>query len=373
MLAIDPLREPFLVGDPRNLFMAYFNIEKRTLNNGDLRYKTTVFVKKQGKILHRESKTFKKKALAATYGKNRVTDLEENGLNPLRACTIGKLIDLYINDRDLFDKDGRTKQFCIKLLRDCEIAKIYTNELKMSDLIAHCRNRRSSGTKPATISHDISYLKAVMKKAKPVFNIDANVFIFDEAFALLSDMELIGKSEKRTRRPTDTELDKLRVALAKRQEHHANTIPLVDILDFSILSCMRISEVCSLRWEDLNRDHKTILVRDRKDPRKKQGNHMIAPLLGGSFDIVMKQNNGQELIFPYNPRSVSAAFQRVRNKLNIEDLRYHDLRREGASRLFEKGYNIEEVAQVTGHRNLNTLWTVYTQLFPHKLHDKFKE
>ncbi len=351
--------------------MAYFNIEKRTLNNGDPRYKVTVFVKKHGAILHRESKTFKKKALANTFGKNRVADLEENGLNSLRACTIGKLIDLYMNDKDLFDNDGRTKQFCIRLLRDCEISKIYTNELKVSDLIEHCRSRRSTGTKPATISHDISYLKAVMKKAKPVFNIDANVLIFEEAFTLLTDMELIGKSEKRTRRPTESELDELRAALTKRQEHHANKIPLTDILDFSILSCMRISEVCSLQWEDLNQDHKTILVRNRKDPRKKQGNHMIVPLLGGSFDIVMKQNKEQKLIFPHNPKSVSAAFQRVRNKLNITDLRYHDLRREGASRLFEKGYSIEEVAQVTGHRNLNTLWTVYTQLFPHKLHDKY--
>nr|WP_245608476.1 hypothetical protein [Shewanella waksmanii] len=33
---------------------------------------------------------------------------------------------------------------------------------------------------------------------------------------------------------------------------------------------MRIGEVCNLRWEDLNEDHKTVLVRDRKDPRKKR-------------------------------------------------------------------------------------------------------
>ncbi|MEZ9491892.1 tyrosine-type recombinase/integrase [Vibrio splendidus] len=96
------------------------------------------------------------------------------------------------------------------------------------------------------------------------------------------------------------------------------------------------------------------------------------------MDIVVKNNwaiihresktfrNKDELIFPYNSRSVSAGFQRVRNELGIEDLRYHDLRREGASRLFEKGDSIEEVAQVTGHRNLNILW----QLFPHKLHNK---
>ncbi|NAW88785.1 tyrosine-type recombinase/integrase, partial [Photobacterium halotolerans] len=109
---------------------------------------------------------------------------------------------------------------------------------------------------------------------------------------------------------------------------------------------------------------------DRKDPRKKEGNHMIVPLLGGSFDIAMRQPRINRLIFPYQPRSVTAGFQRVRNKLGIEDLRYHDLRREGASRLFEKGYSIEEVAQVTGHRNLNILWQIYTQLYPHKLHEK---
>jgi integrase len=136
---------------------------------------------------------------------------------------------------------------------------------------------------------------------------------------------------------------------------------------------MRIGEVCSLRWSDLNPDHKTIVVRDRKDPRKKEGNHMIVPLLAGSYELASKQPEVENRIFPFNSCSVTAGFQRVRNALGISDLRYHDLRREGASRLFEKGYSIEEVAQVTGHKNLNILWQVYTQLFPHKLHDKFND
>ncbi|WP_317845703.1 tyrosine-type recombinase/integrase [Candidatus Enterovibrio escicola] len=71
--------------------------------------------------------------------------------------------------------------------------------------------------------------------------------------------------------------------------------------------------------------------------------------------------------------SVTFPFHRVRNKLNIANLKYHDLRREMANRLLEKSYSIEEVVQDTGHRNLNIRWTVYTQLFPHKLHDKFQE
>jgi integrase len=357
--------------------MASLSIETRKLANNELRFKAVIIVKNKGSIIHRESKTFKKKELARTWGRNKTQELEEFGINKYKTCLIGDLLDKFINDRFLWDSTGRTKQYVIKMLSDCDIANIQTDLLRTSDIIEHCKNRLAAGAKPQTIYHDIAYLRSVMKKALPVFNIKANVEIFEEAVPVLIDMKLVGKSNKRTRRPTSNEIERLKEGLLKRQNTRANgqvRIPFIDILDFSILTCMRIGEVCALRWDDLNEGHKTIIVRDRKDPRKKEGNHMVVPLLAGSFDIVKRQQrNNNTLIFPYNSHSVTAGFQRVRNKLGIEDLRYHDLRREGASRLFEYGFSIEEVAQVTGHRNLNILWQVYTQLFPEKLHDKLRE
>ncbi|CZF83655.1 MULTISPECIES: tyrosine-type recombinase/integrase [Grimontia] len=353
--------------------MASFSVETRKLASGELRFKATVIVKKSGKIIHRESKTFRKKALAQTFGKKRVNELEENGVRSTKAVSLGELIDMFMLEADLWNNTGRTKRYVIQMLRDCNIATVKTDELKTSDLITHCKERRSAGAGPATIYHDIAYLRSIMKKAKPVWNIEANYAVFEEAVPILIDMKLVGKSQKRTRRPTENEIDRLKEGLEKRMAYRPNgptRIPFVDILEFSILTCMRIGEVCALRWEDLNEDNKTVMVRDRKDPRKKEGNHMLVPLLGGSFDIIKRQAQNSDRIFPYNAKSVTAGFQRVRNQLGIEDLRYHDLRREGASRLFEKGYSIEEVAQVTGHRNLNILWQVYTQLFPHKLHNK---
>ncbi|EOB4973542.1 site-specific integrase [Vibrio fluvialis] len=353
--------------------MASFSIKKRTLQNGSLRFTVDIIVKKNSRIIHRESKTFRKKDLAKTYGTKRVTELESDGVKPMKSVPLYILLDMFMQERDLWDNTGRTKQYVIRLLRDCDISRIESNELKTSDLIDHCKNRKAAGAKPATIYHDIAYLRSVMKKAKPVFNISANYQIFDEAVPVLIDMYLVGKSEKRTRRPTNDELSRLMNGLRKREEYRSNgsiRIPFTDILEFSILTCMRIGEVCRIRWEDLDHKNKTIVVRDRKDPRKKAGNHMIVPLLGDAFDIVIRQAPTSERIFPYNSKSVSAGFQKVRNDLQITDLRYHDLRREGASRLFEKGYSIEEVAQVTGHRNLNILWQVYTQLNPHDLHFK---
>ena len=354
--------------------MASSTIEKRKKANGEYSYRCRILIQKEGAIIHRENKTFSKKELARTWSRLRIEEIELQGvLKKDKVVSIGELMDLYYNNHHLWENTGRTKRYVIQMLRDSDIATVLTDELKSSDLIEHCKTRQAAGAGPATTYHDITYLRSVMKIALPVFNIKANWKIFEDAMPVLIEMRLVGKSQKRTRRPTSEELYLLIESLEIRQNKQGSKIPFVDILNFSILTCMRIGEVCSIKWSDLNEAHKTVIVRDRKDPRKKEGNHMIVPLLGGSFDLVKKQSQTDELIFPYNPRSVSAGFQRERNKLGITDLRYHDLRREGASRLFEKGYSIEEVAQVTGHRNLNVLWQVYTQLFPHKLHDKFAD
>ena len=59
--------------------------------------------------------------------------------------------------------------------------------------------------------------------------------------------------------------------------------------------------------------------------------------------------------FPYNSKSISASFTRACKFLGIEDLRFHDLRHEGVSRLFEIGWDIPQVASVSGHRNWNSM------------------
>ena len=57
--------------------------------------------------------------------------------------------------------------------------------------------------------------------------------------------------------------------------------------------------------------------------------------------------------------------------LGIEDLRFHDLRHEGTSRLFELGHDIPRVAQHTGHRSWQNLQR-YTHLTDHGVVDKYK-
>ena len=53
--------------------------------------------------------------------------------------------------------------------------------------------------------------------------------------------------------------------------------------------------------------------------------------------------------------SISRAFARACCRAAIEDLRFHDLRHEATSRLFEKGLNPMQVAAITGHKTLQML------------------
>jgi integrase len=139
---------------------------------------------------------------------------------------------------------------------------------------------------------------------------------------------------------------------------------------------MRQDEICRIEWPDFDPATRMLLIRDCKDPRKKSGNNQRIPLLDVTgYDacaIIEEQRSsaGNHIgrIFPYNGRSIGAAFRRQCRKLKIEDLHFHDRRHEGASRLFEAGFSIEQVSLVTGHKDWKMLRR-YTHLKPEALHN----
>lgn len=143
----------------------------------------------------------------------------------------------------------------------------------------------------------------------------------------------------------------------------------VDHIDFILASCFRPpSEVCGLLWADLNEADRTIVIHDRKDPRKKIGNNQTVPLINGAFEIVMRQPRSTDRIFPVNGDSWSCLFPRACDELEIVDLRLYDLRHEAISRLVESNkYSIPEMMLITGHKDPKQLMR-YTQLRARDLH-----
>lgn len=72
---------------------------------------------------------------------------------------------------------------------------------------------------------------------------------------------------------------------------------------------------------------------------------------------------------PPSPRATTLLSQIKRDEPFLRDLRFHDLRHEATSRLFEKGLGIMEVASMTGHKSLSMLKR-YTHIEAEKLAKK---
>lgn len=174
------------------------------------------------------------------------------------------------------------------------------------------------------------------------------------------------KGRERDRRPANAEVERL---VAHFDDKKRQRIPMGKVIRFAIATTMRAEEITRLQWADVNEATRTIVIRDRKDPQDKDGNDQEVPLLGEAWTILQSMERTDPRVFPYNSKSFSSIFPRACQALNppIDDLRFHDLRHEGISRLFEAGYSIPEVAILSGHKDWKMLKR-YTQLKAASLH-----
>ena len=56
-------------------------------------------------------------------------------------------------------------------------------------------------------------------------------------------------------------------------------IPVGRIIRFAVATAMRQDEISPIEWADFDPQKKMLLVRDRKDPRRKNGSNQRIPLL----------------------------------------------------------------------------------------------
>ena len=324
------------------------------------------------------SATFRRKAEAERWALDteRRIDLGEDVTltSAHDATTFGELLDIHLNDlREVGKKVRRSKRGALKALRR-RIGHLRIDQMTRERLIEFGKKRAKDGISPSTLGSELSYIGTVLTHAAAVHGLNVSIEPVQLARKALNRLGLVGHSQERDRRPTQDELDAI---IRYVDSNPRQTIPIGRIVKFAVATAMRQEEISRILRSDLCARTRTQLVRDRKDPHKKEGNHQKVPLLDltgyDEWDIIQEQlglrlNNDR--LFPYNPRSVGAAFRRACKKLDIADLRFHDLRHEATSRLFEAGLKIQEVALVTGHRDWKML-NRYTHLRPEHLTKKY--
>lgn len=311
------------------------------------------------------TETFPTKILADKWARRVESEMDAGraGVPAASGVTLEELISRYTEEVGKSRPFGANKrEVLVRMSR--LIGKLRADKLTSERVVEYIREDRGIKGPAATI--DLCYLKVVLKLARALWRHPVNPQVVDDAREILKHMNLLDKANRRDRRPTPEELVQLRAWFA---EHSSSLTP--DVFDFILASCFRPpSEVRRLRWADLNEADRTIVIHDRKDPRRKLGNDQIVPLLNGSFEIVMRQPRTSDVIFPCGERSWSTLFPRATHALGIDDLCMYDLRHEAISRLVESNkYSIPEMMLVTGHKDPKQLMT-YTQLQARNLHDR---
>ena len=193
-----------------------------------------------------------------------------------------------------------------------------------------------------------------------------------EARTSLKHRGLRVRSAEREREPTDVELQRLYAywATLPRQK-----IDMPTMCRFALATGMRQGEICALQVENVNLERRTVLIRDRKDPRNKEGNNQTVPLLPDALAIVLPliQDRTEGSIFNVRAESVSTAFTRACQRVvpPIEDLHFHDLRHRATAQFFRDGLDIPRVALLTGHKTWGMLRR-YTATKPEDVHNAYR-
>jgi len=264
-----------------------------------------------------------------------------------RRLLVGELIDEYRKLRSTSRPiaDDTNEHYMLKALR-AGLGSLDAARLQVSDLVGYAQARREAGAGPYTVNMDVGKLGTVMRLTSAHLKLQLRDVVA-EARPLLAHMGLIGGGGQRERRPTEDELQAIvRWLASERGQMYA------DVVLFAVATAMRRGEVVRVVWTDLDHKKKMLLVRDRKDPRQKQGNDQWVPLLGSAWALVQAQPSPRDgPIFPLHEQTISKYFKQACDALSVPDLHFHDLRHSAASEMVNAGVDLFVVGKVLGHRD----------------------
>jgi len=298
----------------------------------------------------------------------QAADIGAGGFAPIpKGATLADLIEKYLESSTKVS--GRTKTNTLAMLVR-ELGKVKLANLNAVVLRDFIDRRTDDGAGGVTVAGDLSFLSAVLKWGRHARQLDLPERLALDARAGLAHRGLNTRSQERSREPTDDELSRIYALWETMQKQK---IPMQTLCLFALATGMRQGEITRLEIEDIDKAAKTVVIRDRKDPRQKAGNHQTVPLLPEAWAIVVpiiaERQTG--LLFPYESHSVSSSFTRAVHALGIEDLHFHDLRHRAAAQFFRMGLGIPQVALLTGHKTWAMLRR-YTSIKPQDVHDAIK-
>jgi len=303
------------------------------------------------------SRSFRNKGDAQTWARHLEAEAERYGLprdlKVLDRLTVSEVLTRY-RDTITPAKRGKVREtFALNAFLKHPFASLSLSTLTIGKVAAY-RDERLRTLKPASVNRELAIYRHAFEVARKVWDLPLR----SNPFCDVAKPKVQNARERRLQPGEWERLDK-----ACRQSRN----PFIrDMVEFGLETAMRRGEVLNARWQEVDFEKRTLHI-----PRAKNGHSRTIPLSPQAIEILHRRAAGSDQVhlFPTTEDAVKMAWRRVMKRARLTDFRYHDLRHEAVSRLFEVGLSLPEVALISGHRDPRLLFR-YTHLRPEAIAHK---
>ncbi len=271
--------------------------------------------------------------------------------DPSDACKFPLLteaLDRYDREISCLKKGYHQERKRIRSWKSHPLSARFLPDIRSADIATYRNERTRAGISANTIRLDLAILSHLFEIARLEWGMES-------LQNPVKRIRLPPVPEGRDRRLDPGELERLLNVCPKE---------LSEIVRFAIETAMRRGEILSMVWERTDLDKRVVHLTETKN-----GKRRAVPLTGEAVSILRvrsESRHDRKKVWKLGPDSVSQSFAKACRKAEIANLRFHDLRHEATSRLFEMGLSTMEVAAITGHKTLQML-VRYTHLKPEDL------
>ncbi len=301
------------------------------------------------------AKSFNTKADAVKWARHTESQLDLGTLAPKEAMP--PLIRIVA--RYLAEVTPTKKGAAQELNRGRQIARTYLGSMQLdkitSEVVSNYRDGRLREVSNNTVRLELAFISVVFEQCAKEWGYRVTNPV--------RQIRVPKPGKPRQRRLRSGEEDALLAACAASSATYLHSLVIL-----AIETGMRFGELVSITWDNVNLEVRTVHLPDTKN-----GHARTVPLSTRALGAISTVPSGYEgRVFTGKPGSIRAAFGAALKRSGVgSDLRFHDLRHEAVTRLFERGLNPIEVGMISGHRSMSMLQR-YTHLRLSRLIDKLE-
>lgn len=312
------------------------------------------------------SKTFKLKRDAIRWATDIESEISRRVFvdqTKAKETILSDAIDRYLKEVTPLKKGAVQERGRLLFWKGHKIGSQSMADIKPEHFAQYRDERRASGTSPATIRLDLAPIAHLYEVARKEWGIKIENPI--------RQIKMPRADNSRDRRLINDEEQRITHAFIKSKNHEY-------LIPAFILACetaMRQGELLGLLWVNVNLKNGTVHL-----PITKNGTSRTIPLSPRAIQVLKSLSEKEDKVLKLTQSGLIQAWERTINRARkayeeelkirgesnkaiendplLLNLRWHDLRHEGTSRLAEK-LAMHELMKVTGHKDAKMLARYY--------------